>query len=208
MITSNFYKNNLSIREKIFSLDFKLIFLILLLGIISIFAMYSTERGVFGYYTESHVYRFFIFFLIFILISFIDIKFWFKFSYLFYILVLILLIGVKFFGITASGSTRWINLFFINLQPSELMKVALIIFLARYYNRLPSTDVNKLKYLIQPSFALFIPATQLIIEVLPEPEGPKKQFIPFFKFISTSIVKLDIFVLIDIKFFIMAFFYI
>ena len=164
MITSNFYKNNLSIREKIFSLDFKLIFLILLLGIISIFAMYSTERGVFGYYTESHVYRFFIFFLIFILISFIDIKFWFKFSYLFYILVLILLIGVKFFGITASGSTRWINLFFINLQPSELMKVALIIFLARYYNRLPSTDVNKLKYLIQPSFALFIPVALVITQ--------------------------------------------
>ena len=162
MIGDYFYKNNLSIREKILSLDFKLILLILLLGTISIFAMFSTERGIFGYYTESHVYRFFIFFLIFILISFIDIKFWFKFSYLFYALVLILLICVKFFGITASGSTRWINLFFINLQPSELMKIALIIFLARYYNRLPSTDVSKLKYLIQPAFALLIPVALVI----------------------------------------------
>ena len=164
MVVSHYYKNNLSFRDKILSLDFKLIFLILLLGIISIFAMYSTERGVFGYYTESHVYRFFIFFIVFIVISFIDIKFWFKISYLFYLSVLILLIGVKFFGVTASGSTRWINLFFINLQPSELMKIALIIFLARFYNRIPSTDVNKIKYLIQPTFALFVPVALVVTQ--------------------------------------------
>ena len=75
-----------------------------------------------------------------------------------------LLIGVNFFGITASGSTRWINLFFINLQPSELMKVALIIFLARYYNRIPSRDVNRLKFLIQPFFALFVPFVLVIAQ--------------------------------------------
>ena len=75
-----------------------------------------------------------------------------------------LLIGVGFFGVTASGSTRWISLFFINLQPSELMKVALIIFLARYYNRIPARDVNRLKFLIQPFFALFIPVALVITQ--------------------------------------------
>jgi len=75
-----------------------------------------------------------------------------------------LLIGVWLFGITASGSTRWINLFFINLQPSELMKVGLIIFLARYYNRIPSRDVNRLKFLIQPFFALLIPFSLIITQ--------------------------------------------
>ena len=62
-------------------------------------------------------------------------------------IVLILLFGVDLFGVTASGSKRWISLFFINLQPSELMKVTLIIFLARYYNKIPSTNVNNLKYI-------------------------------------------------------------
>ena len=157
MRSNYFYKGNLGFRDKILSLDFKLIFLVLLLGIISFFALYSTERGNFSYYTQNHMYRFFIFFTIFILISFVNIRLWYKSAYLFYLITLLLLIGVAFFGVTASGSTRWISLFFINLQPSELMKVALIIFLARYYNRIPSRDVNRPKFLIQPLFALLIP---------------------------------------------------
>jgi len=152
-----FQQRNLGIKDKILSLDFKLILLVLLLGIICFFAMYSTERGNFDYYTKNHIYRFCTFFIIFIAISFINIQLWYKSAYPFYFVVLMLLIGVGFFGVTASGSTRWISLFFINLQPSELMKVALIIFLARYYNRIPYRDVNRLKFLIQPFFALFIP---------------------------------------------------
>ena len=159
-----FQKRNFSIKDKILSLDFSLIFLILLLGVISFFAMYSTERGNFDYYTKNHIYRFLTFFIIFIAISFINIQLWYKSAYLSYLIVLLLLIGVSFFGVTASGSTRWINLIFINLQPSELMKVILIIFLARYYSRIPSRDVNSLKFLIQPFFALFIPVTLIIIQ--------------------------------------------
>ena len=164
MESNYFQQRNLSIKDKILSLDFKLIFLVLLLGMISFFAMYSTERGNFDYYTKNHIYRFFTFFIIFIVISFINIRLWHKFAYLFYFIILMLLIGVWLFGITASGSTRWINLFFINLQPSELMKVALIIFLARYYNRIPSRDVNRLKFLIQPFFALLIPFALIIAQ--------------------------------------------
>ena len=62
MIQQHFYRGNLSFKDKIFSLDFKLMFLILLLGIISFFTMYSSEQGKFGYYTLSHIYRFTAFF--------------------------------------------------------------------------------------------------------------------------------------------------
>ena len=157
MITQHFHKSNLSFRDKIFALDFLLIFLILLLGVISIFAMYSTEQGKFGYYTQSHLYRFSIFFIVFIIVSFFRIQFWFKSAYLFYFIILILLFGVDFFGISASGSKRWINLFFINLQPSELMKVALIIFLARYYYNIPLEYVSNTKHIFLPLFALTVP---------------------------------------------------
>ena len=161
-----FQESNLSFKDKILSLDFQLIFLVLLLGFISFFAMYSTERGSFNYYTTNHIYRFFSFFIVFIIVSFVNIRLWYKSAYLFYFVVLIMLIGVDFFGVTASGSTRWINLFFINLQPSELMKVALIVFLARYYNRIPSRDVNRPRFLLQPFFALLIP----IILVVTQPD--------------------------------------
>ena len=164
MKTNYFTRSNLGFGDKILSLDFKLIFLVLLLGVISFFAIYSTEKGNIDYYTESHFYRFCIFFLLFIVLSFIKINFWYKLAYPFYLIVLALLIVVHFFGITASGSTRWINLFVFNLQPSELMKIALIIFLARYYNRRTLVDVNQLKYMILPTFALFLPVALVVIQ--------------------------------------------
>ena len=158
----NFFQSgNLSFSEKFLALDFQLLFLILILGIISFFAMYSTERGILGYYTLSHIYRFFFFFLMFIFLSFIKISFWSKISYIFYFIVILLLIGVDVFGITASGSKRWINLFIFNLQPSELMKVSLILFLARYYNKIPTHEVERIRYIIIPMFALFLPVVMV-----------------------------------------------
>ena len=157
MTRNYFQKVNLSLKDKIFAFDFTLFFLILLLGIISLFAMYSSERGNFSYHTQSHLYRFSIFFLLFVIISFFRIQFWYKSAYLFYFIVLILLFAVDLFGVTASGSKRWISLFFINLQPSELMKVSLIIFLARYYYKIPSQNVNNIKHIFIPFFSLMIP---------------------------------------------------
>jgi rod shape determining protein RodA len=166
VIRNHFQKSNQSISDKIISLDYLLIFLVLLLGIISFFTMYSTERGNFNYYTQSHIYRFSIFFLIFIAISFFKINFWYKTAYVFYALVLVLLVFVDFYGVTASGSKRWINLLFINLQPSELMKVALIVFLARYYNKIPSDNITQIKYIIVPVFVLFVP----VVLVMSQPD--------------------------------------
>ena len=157
MIKNYFSKRNMSIRDKLYSLDYFLIFLILSLGVISIFAMYSTERGNFDYYTKSQITRFIIFFLMFLIIPFLNFQFWYKSAYIFYFIVLLLLISVDFYGVTASGSKRWINLFVFNLQPSELMKVALILFLARYYNKIPYEDVNRLKNMIIPLFVMLIP---------------------------------------------------
>ena len=157
MAMNYFHRGNVSFKDKFLSLDFQLIFLILLLGIISFFAMYSTERGNFDYYTKSHVYRFSIFFLAFIILSFVNIQFWHKIAYPLYLIVLILLVGVDIFGITSSGSKRWINLLVFNLQPSELMKVTLIIFLARYYNKIPSTEVSSIRFILIPIIVIFIP---------------------------------------------------
>ena len=164
MVKSYFQKVNLSLKDKIFAFDFTLFFLILLLGIISLFAMYSSERGNFSYHTQNHLYRFSIFFLLFIIISFFRIQFWYKSAYLFYFIVLILLFTVDLFGITASGSKRWISLFFFNLQPSELMKVSLIIFLARYYYKIPSQNVNNIKHIFIPFFSLMIPVFLVVLQ--------------------------------------------
>ena len=157
-------QSHLSLRDKIFSVDIVLFFSILILGIISLFAMYSTDGGEFLYHTKSHIVRFFVFFILFITVSFFKINFWYNWSIPIFIAILTLLILVKFFGLTSSGSQRWLNLYFINLQPSELMKVSLILFLAKYYHRISSGDVNRAKYLLTPIFALVIPVILVVTQ--------------------------------------------
>ena len=164
MARDYFQKKNLNITDKILAFDFTLLFLILLLGVISLFAMYSSERGSFSYHTQSHLYRFSIFFLFFIIISFFNINYIYKSAYVFYLIILILLFAVDSFGVTASGSKRWINLFFINLQPSELMKVSLIVFLARYYYKIPSQNINNIRHIFIPFLSFMIPVFLVILQ--------------------------------------------
>ena len=157
-------QSSLSFRDKFISLDFTLIFSVLCLGIISMFAMYSTDGGQFKYHTNSHILRFFIFFLMFLTISFFQVRFWHKTSTLIYISIFILLLGVKYFGLTSSGSQRWLNFYFMNLQPSELMKISLILFLAKYYHRVSAQDVNRVRYLYIPIVALISPVLLVITQ--------------------------------------------
>ena len=164
MLQSRSIQSSLSLREKVFSLDYILIFSILILGILSMFAMYSTGGGTFDYHTKNHIIRFTIFFLFFIIISFFDTRFWFKTSTLIYLIFFILLLTVKYFGLTSSGSQRWINLYFMNLQPSEFMKVSLILFLAKYYHRVPSNEVNSVKFLFLPIISLLAPVLLVITQ--------------------------------------------
>ena len=161
-----FIQSSLSDRstffQKLRSLDYIMLFCILILGIISSFAMYSTDGGELLYHSESHIIRFVVFFTMMILISFVNIKTWHTFGYLFYLVVLTLLIWASLFGITASGSQRWINLYFINLQPSELMKIAIIICFAKYYHRIQLSNVNRIKNIVIPILILFIPIALVI----------------------------------------------
>ena len=148
--------------QKLRSFDYIILLCVLILGIISSFAMYSTDGGELLYHSESHIIRFIVFFIMMIFISFINIKTWHSFGYLFYLIVLGLLLWASLFGITAQGSKRWINLYFINLQPSELMKIAIILCFAKYFHRIQLSNVNKFKNIVIPILILFIPIALVI----------------------------------------------
>ena len=162
MFIQSSLSNQSTFFQKIKSIDYLLLITVLTIGVISCFAMYSTDGGEINYHTKNHAIRLGLFFSIMIFISFINIKTWHSLGYLFYIIVLGLLIWASLFGITASGSQRWINLYFINLQPSELMKIAIILCFAKYYHRIQLSGVNKLKNIIIPILILFIPIALVI----------------------------------------------
>ena len=157
MFQQTSYTDQLTFFQKIRSFDYVLLICIILIGIISAFSMYSTDGGELLYHSKSHILRLVVFLTMMIFLSFLNIKFWHATGYLFYVIVLGLLIWASFYGITASGSQRWINLYFINLQPSELMKIAIIIFYAKFYHRMQISNVNNFSNLLIPSSILILP---------------------------------------------------
>ena len=162
MLTERFHTSKYSFFDKLLSIDYFLIFIVIAIGAISVFAIHSTEGGEFSYYTKNHLIRLVSFFGMFLILSFVKITFWYRNAYVFYLFCLFLLIIVLFFGITASGSKRWVNLYFLNLQPSELMKIAIIVCFARYYNRIQSADIQSYRFLLIPTVLIIIPCYLVI----------------------------------------------
>ena len=162
MYQHNRLDSDLTFVQKIKNLDYILLLSIIVLSIVSVFVMYSTDGGEVLYHTKSHFIKLLIFFPLMLAISFFNIKFWHITSYLFYFVIILLLIWVSIDGIKASGSQRWIDLYFIVLQPSELMKIGIILCLAKYYHRLKIDNVNSFTSII---VALSIIITPVILVV-------------------------------------------
>ena len=166
MFQYNKLNSELSFFQKVKKLDFILIFCIILLSAISLLVMYSTDGGEILYHTKSHFIKLLTFFSLMMVISFFNIKIWHITSYFIYFIIILLLIWVSVYGIKVSGSQRWINLYFIVLQPSELMKIGIILCLAKYYHRLKIENVNSFTTIIVSLSIIIIP----IILVLSQPD--------------------------------------
>jgi len=158
--------NEITLLQKIKNLDYILLISVLLLSAISLFVMYSTDGGEILFHTKNHFVKILVFFPMMIFLAFFNIKFWHNFSYIIYLLVILLLIWVSFFGIESSGSQRWINVYLFVLQPSELMKIAIILCLAKYYHRLKIENVNSLTSIIVVLSIIIVP----IIYVISQPD--------------------------------------
>ena len=158
--------NELTFWQKIKELDYILLTSVFLLSILSLLVMYSTDGGEILFHTKSHFSKLIIFFPLMIFIAFFNIKWWHNLSYFFYLVVILLLIYVSFFGIKSSGSRRWMDLYLFNLQPSELMKIAIILCLAKYYHRIKIENVNSITSIMTVVTIILIP----IIMVLSQPD--------------------------------------
>ena len=166
MFQHNRLNNELTFFQKVKNLDFILLFCLILLSIVSVLVMYSTDGGQVLYHTKSHFIKLLTFFSLMIVISFFNIRLWHITSYFIYFIILILLIWVSTYGIKVSGSQRWINLYFIVLQPSELMKIGIILCLAKYYHRLKIDNINSFTSILVALSIIIVP----IILVLSQPD--------------------------------------
>ena len=158
--------SELTFFQKLKNLDFILLFCLILLAGVSLLTMYSTDGGEILYHTKSHFIKLITFFSLMLVISFFNIRIWHIASYFFYFIIIILLIWVSIHGIKVSGSQRWVNLYFIVLQPSELMKIGVILCLAKYFHRLKIDNVNSFTSITFAMTIIVIP----VILVLSQPD--------------------------------------
>ena len=158
--------NEITLFQKIKNLDYILLISVILLSVLSVFVMYSTDGGEILFHTKNHFVKLAVFFPLMIFVAFFNIKFWHNSSYIIYFIVILLLIYVSFFGIKSSGSQRWMDLYLFVLQPSELMKVAIIMCLAKYFHRIKIENVNSFTSITIVLSIIIIP----IIFVISQPD--------------------------------------
>jgi len=157
-------RNHKSLFQKLSELNFLIIFVVVLIALVGFALLYSVAGGNADPWAKKQVIRFVIGMFGMVIIAIIDLRVWMFLAYPLYFLSLTLLVIVSVMGHTGMGATRWIDMGFMNLQPSELMKIALILALARYYHCLAKEDVGKYRRLIVPLLLVAAPAVLVILQ--------------------------------------------
>tara|TARA_R110002096_G_scaffold119038_8_gene257810 strand:+ start:16080 stop:17219 length:1140 start_codon:yes stop_codon:yes gene_type:complete len=126
--------------------------------------LFSVSGGIFSQWAEPQMMRFGIGFIAMILIGFTPISVWRNLSVPAYVFGLALLIFVEYFGASSKGAQRWIDLGFMKLQPSELMKISLVMVIALYYDWLDEERVSKLLWLMPPLLLTALPMALVLAQ--------------------------------------------
>ena len=153
-----------SLWGKVKSLPFMLIVLIMLIAGMGGIALYSAGGGDFNQWAGKHLIRFAVLFVVMLVIGFVDLKYWYWLSYPLWGAGLILLLIVEVMGQVGMGAQRWINLGFMNLQPSELMKIGVIMAMARYYHDIGSDYLRQYKSLVFPLLIMALPMGLVMLQ--------------------------------------------
>lgn len=124
---------------------------------VSIVVLYSAGGGSWNPFALSQMSKIAVGFIVFFFAAFTNIKTWIKSAYVIYAIALIMIIMVTFVGHTGMGAQRWLNLGFFHIQPSELIKIALVLALARYFAWMNSVELSQIKNYVVPVFMLLVP---------------------------------------------------
>lgn len=142
--------------RKILHLNWALILLLIAVASIGIIMLYSVG-GSFSQWAEPQLKRFLVTFVMMLMIAMVPIWFWRNMSAIAYLFALTLIVLVGFIGSTGMGAQRWIDLGFIKLQPSEIMKVAIVMALAAYYDVLPPSKISRPIWVLLPLLIIALP---------------------------------------------------
>lgn len=161
---TSFRNQSLTIREKFANLSFSYLLFIVMLAAIGIIMLYSAANGHWKPWAINQLARFAVGFALMLVLAMTDIRVFMRYAYVLYFLTLILLIVVEITGHIGMGAQRWINFGFFKLQPSELMKIAMVLVLARYFHTSSLQSIESTKGIIPPLMMALFPAVLIILQ--------------------------------------------
>ena len=153
-----------TIGEKFANISFSYVLFITVLACIGFVMLYSAANGNWSPWAVNQLIRFLMGFGLMIVLALVDIRIFMRYAYLLYFVTLVLLIIVEVGGHIGMGAQRWINLGFVKLQPSELMKISLVLVLARYFHTTSLQTIRTIPGIIPPALMALVPAALIAMQ--------------------------------------------
>lgn len=142
---------------KLTQIDWRFVGLLCLVSGVGAAMLYSVARGSWEPWAAKHLIRFGVCLAMMLVLSLVHLKWWFRLAYPVYGMALVLLICVELFGYTAMGATRWLDIGVTRIQPSEIMKIGLVLALARWYHGASAEEARLHWKLIIPTAMIGAP---------------------------------------------------
>ena len=155
---------HLGLGDKLRLLNWGLVLLIVAIGLIGIALLYSAGGKSWSPWAGAQLTRFAVGLVMMIGIALVDIRVWLRIAYPLYGVMLFLLVVVEIMGHIGMGAQRWINLGFFVLQPSELMKIALVLALGKYFHGLSLEDIAQPIKLVAPVGMVLVPVGLVLLQ--------------------------------------------
>ena len=148
--------------SKVLYLNWALALLLSAVAGVGILMLYSVAGGSFDPWAEAQSKRYALGFAVMFFVALVPIWFWRNMSVLAYAVSVLLLVAVELVGVEGKGAQRWIDLGFMRLQPSELMKITLVMLLAAYYDWLPMNKTSRPLWVFLPVVLILLPVALVI----------------------------------------------
>jgi rod shape determining protein RodA len=161
---TTFRRAELTIAEKLRQITWSMLFFVALIGCFGFAMLYSAAKGSVDPWAMRQGIRFLFGLGILVAVALVDIRVYLRYAYAIYAVAFLLLIFVDVAGEIGMGAQRWIDLKFIQLQPSEVMKIALVLALARYFHRLSADSIANPLTLIVPIGMVFLPVGLVLMQ--------------------------------------------
>ncbi|MEP0708540.1 MAG: rod shape-determining protein RodA [Parvibaculum sp.] len=159
-----FTGHEMRLTEKLVEFNWAFLLLLALIASIGFAMLYSVAEGSFTPWAFRQAARFGVGVCIMISVAMVDLRLWMRLAYPLYGVALAMLVAVEVIGFVGMGAQRWLDLGFISIQPSEVMKVTLILALARYFHGLTLEEVSRLRNLLVPLALVGTPVGLVVLQ--------------------------------------------